>query len=261
MRLCAGALKTRGCRRSADDPTKFNAKSLSDAAWSAFDPGSLLMFSGLKPISVFNFATATIALSLSLYTFIHDQVRDWEQRSQETNRMLFGGYKLGRGYSKLVLCTQADPYAMCDHRTVNADFAKLEPMAAVLLQSAVDWPALRGSGKIEGPWEINNDFLNRASIVNDALDAHFEDERVRRAFVLGEAVSYVLDLGRNPATKYNAELRTKYSGVVNVNANDAISKLGAPCGKLDPDPAAFNAEAIDKFEACLTAKWVQNSDH
>ncbi len=204
------------------------------------------MFSNLKPISIFNFSIAAVAFLLSVYTFTTNQIQAWSLRQEAEKRMQFGGYTLGYDYMHLVLCTEPDAYAKCVHKTTNRDFAKLEPTSAVLLQSAVDWPALSGSDQIEAPWAANTDILGRATLVNDALTARYEDNRVSKAFRVGETVALLFDLADNPATMHDL---TRYGALANAT-NDAVKDLGVCRGYLSPDDPK-SGDAKKKLKVAL----------
>ena len=154
----------------------------------------------VKPIERFNLVTASIAFLLSTYTFVTGQVSAWNAQSVATNGMLFGAYTLGFDYAHLVLCTQPDQYVACTHLTSGWDFAKLDPITAGLLGSPVNWPALRPSSEMKLPFSYPSDPVGDRNIISAALTAHYEDSRVDRAFVLGEAVAWLFYLDKDPTT-------------------------------------------------------------
>jgi hypothetical protein len=200
----------------------------------------LRWFGHLKPIDRFNMVTASLAFLLSAYTFVTGQISAWNAQSVATNRMLFGAYTLGFDYAHLVLCTQPDKYVACTHLTSGWDFAKLDPIAAGLLGSPVNWPALRPSSEMKLPLSYASDPVGDRNIISAALTAHYEDSRVDSAFVLGEAIAWLFYLDKDPTTVVDPALS---------NVRTCRDKA------IDPDIIPPKIKDTNDLNICLSGAW------
>ncbi len=222
------------------------------------------MFLGLRPVAAFNIVIAAVAFALSSYTFIHDRVQEKNAQRQATDRMLYGGYMLGRDYELLVLCAKGNRYSaytQCNNSTQDSDFAKLDPLADVEFGFPFDWLSIRGSGSFEDP-RSDFDDLGPSNIVNKALSAHFLDRRVADAFVLGRATRLLSALASDPATIKDKKQRDLYAALVNENINKPLTELlGTTCDAIDADAvpnSRKNAKTIDSLLACINSAWLPN---
>lgn len=216
----------------------------------------LRWFLQLKPVERFNLVTATIALVLSTYTFVTGQVGAWNAQLQAKNRMLFGAYTLGFDYAHLVLCTQPDPYVSCTHLARGGDFAKLDPIAAGLLGSPVNWPALRPPSELKLPLSYASDPVGDRNIISSALTAHYEDSKVDSAFVLGEALSWLFYLDKDPATVHNPKQRALYTGLLTADVDPALSDVKKCRDKaIHSDVMPPKIKDVSDLYNCLSGAW------
>lgn len=213
-------------------------------------------FRSLRPVERFNMITALIALLLSTYTFVAGQVSAWHAQSRARDRMLLGAYTLGFDYAHLVLCTQPNQYIACTHLTGGNDFAKLDPIAADLLGSSVYWPALRPPSEMKLPLSYASDPVGDRNIISAALTAHYEDSRVDSAFVLGEALSWLYYLDKDPATVRNPEQRTLYAGLLTADVAPALADVDKCGGKaIRPDVLPPKITDVNGLYDCLKGAW------
>ena len=220
------------------------------------------MLFGLKPVALFNIAIATAALLLSAYTFFHDRMQEKIVQRQATDRMLYGGYMLGRDYELLVLCAKGnlyEPYTQCFNATQDRDFAKLDPLSDVEFGFPFDWLSIRGSQSFEDPKSDFND-LGPSNIVNKALSAHFLDRRVADAFVLGRATRLLSALAADPATVRDTKQHDLYVALVGENVNKPLAELlGSKCAALDAGTAPNSKESassIERLLTCINSAWL-----
>jgi len=216
----------------------------------------LRWFGHLKPVDRFNMITASLALLLSAYTFVTGQISAWNAQSVATNRMLFGAYTLGFDYAHLVLCTQPDKYVACTHLTSGWDFAKLDPIAAGLLGSPVNWPALRPSSEMKLPLSYASDPVGDRNIISAALTAHYEDSRVDSAFVLGEAIAWLFYLDKDPTTVRDPTQRALYESLSTADVDPALSNVRTCRDKaIDPEIIPPKIKDTNDLNNCLSGAW------
>ncbi len=209
----------------------------------------------VKGVHIFNTVTAVVAFALSGYTFVHDRIDESRSANEATERMLFGSYTLGMKYEQLLLCSKNDLYAHCSHRTQNIDFAKLSPLAEVVLGVQVNWPALRGSGPLEDPANAS-DPTSASNIVNSALDTHYVNRRVSAAFVLGRSMELLFDLADNPSTKRTSSSLDLYSSVAKNNVDDTlVQQLDGLCKERQIDNVPQERE-ISKLDSCISGNFL-----
>ncbi len=222
------------------------------------------MLFGLKPVALFNIVIAATALLLSAYTFFHDRMQEKMVQRQATDRMLYGGYMLGRDYELLVLCAKGNPYqpyTQCFNATQDRDFAKLDPLSDVEFGFPFDWLSIRGSQSFEDPKSDFND-LGPSNIVNKALSAHFLDRRVADAFVLGRATRLLSALAADPATVRVKSQQDLYTALVGENIDKPLAELlGPKCATLDAAAvpnSKENASNITSLLTCINSAWLPN---
>jgi hypothetical protein len=140
--------------------------------------------------------------------------------------------------------------------TRGEDFAKLDPIAAGLLGSPVNWPALRPPPEVKLPLSYASDPVGDRNIISSALTAHYEDSRVDSAFVLGEALSWLFYLDKDPATVRNPQQRALYAGLLTADVGPALSNVRTCSDKaINPDVIPPKVNDVNDLYNCLNGAW------
>jgi hypothetical protein len=201
-----------------------------------------------------NLLVAVGAFALGIYTFAHQIVAERAAATVATDRMLFGSYTLGRDYEHLLLCVNALDPPFCEHATKLDDFAKLNPLARVLLASSVDWRTLVTPGQYENPYYSNYDELSATNLANAAMSAQYDNSTVATAFMLGRAIQDLIDLPNSRRTPIDA---SRYSISVTRNVNTLLSQLGTNYTAQDlPTGSPPDTKRVYRLHDCLEARWL-----
>jgi hypothetical protein len=231
-------------------------RALSDAIGSLRHRQPLLMFGGAKPLDVINMSIAFAALLLSGWVFAHQVNEERNADIAAKDRMLFGSYTLARDYTHLLLCVKPPEPGFCDHPTRRPDFAKLNPLARVVLENSVDWRTLETSNPFESPMN-NIDELSPGNLANAALSAQYDDGRVGATFILGQAIEYLFSSSINPSIS-SADRRTSIAAATHIN--NQLSELGGLCKKYvlrtDSSP---DYSSVHDLHGCLVHLWLPKS--
>jgi hypothetical protein len=211
------------------------------------------MFRNLKALDVINMSVAVAAFALSVWVFVHQLNEEHSAAVQAQNRMLFGSYTLARDYTHVLLCVKLPSAVTCEHPTRLADFAKLNPLARVVLENSVDWRTLETRDQFENPAN-NVDELSPGNLANAAMSAQYDDRRVAATFIVGQEVEYLFGSSRNPSISSSDQ--QKNIGIAK-DINSRLSELGGLCGKyaLSTDRAP-ELSSVRHLHDCLVALWL-----
>ncbi len=226
---------------------------MSDTVGSVFNRESVLMFGDAKPLDLVNMSLAFAALALSGWVFAHQLSQEHSAAVQAQNRMLFGSYTLARDYEHLLLCAKLPSTLTCEHPTRLADFAKLNPLARVVLENSVDWRTLETRDQFESAAN-NGDELSPGNLANAAMSVQYDDRRVAATFLLGQEVEYLIGSSRNP-TISSADRQKNILIAKSVDAR--LSELGGLCGKYAlPTDSAPQLPSVLGLHGCLVGIWL-----
>jgi hypothetical protein len=226
---------------------------LSNAVGPLLHRQSLLMFQNLKALDVINMSVAVAALLLSGWVFAHQLNQEHTAAVQAQNRMLFGSYTLARDYEHLLLCAKLPSTLTCEHPTRLADFAKLNPLARVVLENSVDWRTLETRDQYESPAN-NGDELSPGNLANAAMSAQYDDRRVAATFLLGQEVEYLIGSSRNPSIS-SADRQKNILIAKSIDAR--LSELGGLCQKFVlPTDSAPELSSVLNLHGCLVGLWL-----
>ncbi len=197
------------------------------------------------------------AFALGIYTFGHQIAAEKAASREATDRMLFGSYTLGRDYEHLLLCVNSGTTPFCEHSTGREDFAKLNPLARVLLESSVDWRTLVTPGQYENAYNGNSDELSATDLANAAMSAQYDDSRVAAAFMLGRAIQDLLSPISDRTTPSNTP---DYRMAVARNVNTLLFQLGGTYVAQDLPTSSLLGIAgilrVNRLHKCLVAMWL-----
>jgi hypothetical protein len=228
-------------------------RALSNAIGPLLHRQSLLMFRHLKALDLINMSVAVAAFALSAWVFVHQLNEEHSAAIQAQNRMLFGSYTLARDYEHLLLCVKLPSTLPCEHPTSLADFAKLNPLARVVLENSVDWRTLETPDQFESTAN-NGDELSPGNLANAAMSAQYDDRRVAATFLLGQEVEYLIGSSRNPSTS-SADRRNNILIAKSIDAR--LSELGGICHKyVLPKDSAPELSSVLDLHGCLVALWL-----
>ena len=211
------------------------------------------MFGDAKPLDIINMSLAFAALALSGWVFAHQLNQEHSAAVQAQNRMLFGSYTLARDYEHLLLCAKLPSTLTCEHPTRLADFAKLNPLARVVLENSVDWRTLETRDQFESPAN-NGDELSPGNLANAAMSVQYDDRRVAATFLLGQEVEYLIGSSRNPTLSSTDRQKNI---LIAKSVDERLSELGGLCGKYAlPTDSVPQLPSVLRLHACLVGVWL-----
>lgn len=211
------------------------------------------MLRKLKALDLINMSVAVAAFLLSVWVFVHQLNEEHGAAVQAENRMLFGSYTLARDYEHLLLCVKLPSTLTCEHPTRLADFAKLNPLARVVLENSIDWRTLETRDQFETPAN-NNDELSPGNLANAAMSAQYDDRRVAATFLLGQEVEYLIGSSRNPSV---SSVDRRNDILIAKSIDSRLSELGGLCKKyVLPTDSAPALSSVLGLHDCLVSLWL-----